>query len=90
MQTRYPVGSYLCRLTYETQRLLPGPSRQIETDIGPIDTAILAAGVYRTVTGDDPDPGVIRSVAEVNLFGTIECLHAVLQPMKLRRRVELQ
>ncbi len=56
----------------------------IETDIGPIDTAILAAGIYRTVTGDDPDPGVIRSVAEVNLFGTIECLNAVLGPMKSR------
>jgi NAD(P)-dependent dehydrogenase (short-subunit alcohol dehydrogenase family) len=58
----------------------------IEEDHGPIELAILNAGIYRPVYLDDFDQSEFDSVIDVNIYGTVNCLAPLLPKMKTRQR----
>ena len=60
--------------------------RSVETTLGPIDTAVLNAGIYLPVRAEKFDAGRFRRSVDVNLMGTVNALAAVLPPMIARRR----
>jgi len=53
--------------------------------LGPIDLAVLNAGLYLPVRADPFDLGAVRKTFDVNLTGTANCLAAVLPEMTARR-----
>ena len=58
----------------------------IERDLGPVDTAVLAAGTHQPVSAAEFEAEVLARLVEVNLLGTANCLEPLLQRMIARRR----
>lgn len=58
---------------------------RIESDVGPIDLAILGAGTWSQMGVDEFDAAKIRKGMEVNFNGTVNCVGALLGPMMKRR-----
>lgn len=63
--------------------------RRIEAEVGPIALAVLNAGVYQPLKGDDFDLDLFRRTIEINTIGTANALSAVLAVMKPRRRGQI-
>ena len=59
--------------------------RTIETEIAPLRLAVLNAGSHRAVRAPSFDGDAFRSLIELNVMGTVNCLEAVLPPMIERR-----
>jgi NADP-dependent 3-hydroxy acid dehydrogenase YdfG len=57
-----------------------------EAAVGPIDLAVLNAGIYLPVQGEAFDAGAFRKCVDVNVMGTAHGLAAVLPRMVARRR----
>ncbi len=62
---------------------------RIEREIGPIDLAILNAGVYLPDTIEDFSAAHLKEQYEVNVFGTANCLEPVLKKFKSRNKGHL-
>ncbi len=62
---------------------------KIENDIGPIDLAILNAGVYMPDTIEEFTADHLKAQYEVNVFGTANCLEPILKKFKSRNRGHL-
>ncbi len=58
---------------------------RIESQLGPIDLAILGAGMYQPVELDALDPAPFALTIHVNYLGVINCLAALLPRMRKRR-----
>ncbi len=54
---------------------------QVSADLGPIDRLVNAAGIAPTGPLVDQDPGAVHRVMEVNYFGTVHLVQAVLPSM---------
>lgn len=63
--------------------------KAIQADLGRIGLAILCAGIYRQVDGRNFDPKAFSEVADVNLFGVINCMAAVLPAMREERKGQI-
>lgn len=61
----------------------------IETVQGPIDLAILSAGVYQPLPGGVDDPAVFQQHMDVNYMGVVNALMALLPRMKERGRGQI-
>ncbi len=61
----------------------------IEQRLGPIDRAILNAGTHQPVHAPDFKADDLRALMEINLFGTANCLEALLGPMLARKRGQI-
>ena len=59
---------------------------QIESDIGEISLAVLNAGIYLPVRGQDFTADAFRRSFDLNLMGTVHCLDAWLSKVIARRR----
>ncbi len=59
--------------------------RTIETEIAPIKLAVFNAGSHQAVRAASFDGKAFRSLIELNLMGTVNCLEAVLPAMIERR-----
>jgi NADP-dependent 3-hydroxy acid dehydrogenase YdfG len=59
--------------------------QRIRREIGPLDLAILNAGTHRAVSAQWFDVAMVKSVVDVNLLGTVNCLSAIL-PDFIKRR----
>ncbi len=62
---------------------------QIEADIGPLVLAVLNAGTHKPVSASSLDPDDFRMLAELNLFGTVNCLSAVSKVMMPRKQGQI-
>ncbi|MGH8128492.1 MAG: SDR family NAD(P)-dependent oxidoreductase [Gammaproteobacteria bacterium] len=62
---------------------------RIESEQGPIDCAILNAGLYGPQRSDRFSAEGYRQVFEVNVLGVAQCLEAVLKTMSERREGEI-
>lgn len=60
--------------------------RRIETEIAPVRLAVLNAGSHQEVRASSFDGKVFRSLIELNVMGTVNCLEAMLPPMIGRHR----
>jgi short-subunit dehydrogenase len=58
---------------------------RIENTIAPIALALLNAGTHRAVRADRFDADTFRALVELNLFGTVNCLAALLPRFIARR-----
>jgi NAD(P)-dependent dehydrogenase (short-subunit alcohol dehydrogenase family) len=58
---------------------------RIERDLGPIKLAILNAGTHAELNGASFDLKVFRRVIDTNLYGTANCLAAVLPELVARK-----
>ncbi|MFP3921509.1 MAG: SDR family NAD(P)-dependent oxidoreductase, partial [Dichotomicrobium sp.] len=58
---------------------------KIEADLGPLDLAVLNAGVWSQMGVDAFDAAKIRKGMEVNFGGTVNCIGALIAPMMQRR-----
>ncbi|HEX2528054.1 MAG TPA: SDR family NAD(P)-dependent oxidoreductase [Geminicoccus sp.] len=58
----------------------------IEAAHGPIDIAVLAAGTHAPVSARNFRAAELQQLCDLNLFGTANCLEALLGPMLARRR----
>jgi len=58
---------------------------RIESELGPIDLAVLGAGTYTPVAIDDLDPARFSLMMDTNYMGVVNCL-AVLAPRMITRR----
>ncbi len=58
----------------------------IEAAHGAIDLAILNAGTHAPMSADDFSVATARSLVEINLMGTINCLAPLLASMRVRGR----
>lgn len=61
--------------------------QRIQREIGPLDLAILNAGTHRAVSAQKFDAGGVKSLVDVNLIGTVNCLSAIL-PVFIERHSE--
>lgn len=52
--------------------------QRIKREIGPLDLAILNAGTHRAVSAQGFDAAMVKSLVDVNLLGTVNCLSAIL------------
>jgi short-subunit dehydrogenase len=59
---------------------------EIERELGPLDTAVLAAGTHHPVSAGDFKAADLARLVEVNLIGTANCLEPLLRTMLARRR----
>ena len=59
---------------------------EIEDALGPVDTAVLAAGTHHPVSARDFKAADLARLTEVNLIGTANCLEPLLRTMIARRR----
>ena len=57
----------------------------IEAEFGPIDLAVLNAGIYARDAAAQFDAGAFRATVDVNLMGSVHCLAALMPPMLARR-----
>lgn len=57
----------------------------IERDLGPIDLAILNAGIWHLMGARDLDAGKVAEAMAVNYLGAVYALEALLPPMRARR-----
>jgi NADP-dependent 3-hydroxy acid dehydrogenase YdfG len=69
----------------DAQSLLVAASR-IREELGPIDLAVLSAGYWKQLTGDDWDTKEFNRHVEVNLIGMSNSIAAVLPEMLARHR----
>jgi len=81
------------QMAAERQHILPAPLdvtdasacrdrvEQLENEQGPLDLAILNAGVYDPLPGGIADPAVFRRHMEVNYLGVVNALMALLPRM---------
>jgi NAD(P)-dependent dehydrogenase (short-subunit alcohol dehydrogenase family) len=88
--------SALRLLHQEASQVLPAPldvtdARAVEAAVaeiehaqGPIDLAVLNAGIYEPVPGGLASPELFRQHMEVNYQGVVNCLCALLPGMKSR------
>lgn len=60
--------------------------RKIEASSGPIDLAVLNAGVWQMMKAEELDLGPVRSAIEVNFMGVMHAIDALLPPMLARGR----
>lgn len=60
-------------------------ARAVETDVGPIDLAVFAAGTYKLMGARDFSAETARMVMAVNYQGAVNCLDAVLPYLRARR-----
>lgn len=60
--------------------------RQIESDVGPIETAVLNAGTHTPVDGRRLKAEDFRRLLDINVMGTVFCLEPVVAAMTARRR----
>ena len=58
---------------------------EIAASLGPIDLAVLNAGLFIPVKAEPFDLGAFRKTFDVNLGGTVNCVAAVLPGMTARR-----
>lgn len=58
----------------------------IESQLGPIDIAVINAGTHQPVTAAEFTTDGLRQLMEVNLFGAAACLEAMMPRMIARRR----
>jgi len=58
---------------------------RIESELGPIDLAVLGAGTYTPVAIDDLDPARFAHMMDTNYMGVVNCL-AALAPRMIARR----
>lgn len=58
---------------------------RIRAELGPVDIAILNAGIYEPVTPDTFDDAIVRRHIEVNVMGTVHGIEAVMPDMRRRR-----
>ena len=59
---------------------------RIETEAGPIDLAVLNAGTWHLLEPGELDPAAMRDGMDVNYFGTVNCLAALVPRMRARGR----
>jgi len=59
---------------------------EIERQLGPLDTAVLAAGSHHPVSARDFKAEDLARLVQVNLIGTANCLEPLLRTMIARRR----
>lgn len=59
--------------------------RGLVSDWGAVDLVILNAGVYEPVTPDTFRAQIFRTHLDVNVMGAVNCIEAVLPPMRARR-----
>ena len=59
---------------------------KIENELGPLDLAILNAGVLMPDTSENFTAAHLKAQYEVNVFGTANCLEPVLKKFKARNR----
>lgn len=68
----------------------PGSCREavgrIESELGPIDLAVLGAGTYSPVAIDDLDPARFANMMDTNYMGVVNCV-AALAPGMISRRL---
>ncbi|WP_417514084.1 SDR family NAD(P)-dependent oxidoreductase [Minwuia sp.] len=57
---------------------------EIETDLGAISTAVLNAGTYRPMTGEDFRAEVIRELFDVNVMGSAHPMEQLIPRMIVR------
>lgn len=67
------------------QPAVAAAARTIEAETAPIQLAVLNAGSHQAVRAPSFDSKVFRSLIELNVMGTVNCLEAVLPPMIERR-----
>jgi short-subunit dehydrogenase len=60
-------------------------AESVESELGPIDLAVLNAGTWEQLDVANWDSTPIREHVETNLLGTVNCLDAVLPRMIARR-----
>lgn len=60
--------------------------RKIESDVGPIETAVLNAGTHTPVDGRRLKAEDFRKLLDINVMGTVLCLEPVIAAMTARRR----
>jgi short-subunit dehydrogenase len=60
-------------------------AESVESELGPIDLAVLNAGTWEQLDVANWDSTPIREHVETNLLGTVNCLDAVLPRMITRR-----
>jgi len=70
------IRSVVCDITNEEEVL------SAQTEIGPINLAILNAGDYRPGATNACSLADQRKIFEVNYFGALNCIHAVLPEMR--------
>ena len=58
---------------------------RIEQEMGPIATAVLCAGTYEPVLARELAAEKARPVFELNFMGTVNCLEALITPMRARK-----
>lgn len=58
---------------------------RIESELGPIDLAVLGAGTYAPVQADQLDPAVFAGMMTTNYMGVVNCLAALAPRMTARR-----
>ena len=61
-------------------------AREIEAELGPIDTLVLNAGTHMPMTAADFSAAAVRKLLDVNVMGSVNGLEAVLPRMRARRR----
>jgi short-subunit dehydrogenase len=53
-------------------------AQRIQREIGPLDLAVLNAGTHRAMSAKEFDAAAVKSLVDVNLMGTVNCLSAIL------------
>ena len=83
---RYPgqVGVYPLDVTDE--QAIKQVFAKIETEMGPVDLAVFAAGSYTRDYADDFTLSRTRQMLDLNVLGTAACLETVMPVMMARRR----
>ncbi|HYH49332.1 MAG TPA: SDR family NAD(P)-dependent oxidoreductase [Acidimicrobiia bacterium] len=62
---------------------------EIRSGLGEIDRLVNAAGICISGSIGDLEPAAFRKTMEVNYFGTVHWVHAVIGPMRARRRGQI-
>jgi NAD(P)-dependent dehydrogenase (short-subunit alcohol dehydrogenase family) len=58
---------------------------RVESELGPVDLAVLGAGTYTPVSIDDLDPARFAHMMETNYMGVVNCIAALTPGMIIRR-----
>jgi 3-dehydrosphinganine reductase len=59
--------------------------RAIAAEVGPPDVLVNCAGILHEATFADEDPQTFRAIMDINFFGTVHCVRAVLPFFRERR-----
>ncbi len=91
-------GDKLEKIRSETQSLVPFPvdvtsadamaevAGAIETQFGSIDLAVICSGLWKVMPADQLDLASMHAAMDVNFFGAVNLVNAVVPGMKARRR----